>query len=363
MINFYDLRDITSRHRQEIQDAINRVIDSGWYILGEECKAFEQALASYTGAQYAVGVGNGLDALSLIIQAYGFGSGDEIIVPANTYIATILAITQNGCDACLVEPRLDTYNIDSSLIEKAITKHTKAILAVHLYGQIADMDAIKEITDRHGLKLIDDCAQAHGAVYKGRMVGSLGDAAGFSFYPTKNLGALGDAGAVTTNDYELYEKILKLRNYGSDRKGYFEYAGRNSRLDEIQAAVLLVKLRYLDAENERRRIIARRYSMQLHRDDIILPVVRDEESHVWHQYVIRCPKRNELQQYLGEHGIQTLIHYPVPSHKQKAYAQWNAYSYPVTELIGREVLSLPINPYLDDSQIDEVIEKIDKWGG
>jgi len=347
MIPFLDLKGINAQYREELMEACSRVIDSGWYIQGTECKAFEEEFAVYCGSKQCIGVANGLDALTLIIRAYKemgmMHEGDEIIVPANTYIASILAISENGMVPVLVEPDISNYNIDPTLIEEKITKKTKAIMAVHLYGQVAPMDKINVIAKKYDLRVIEDSAQAHGAKLNGKCTGNLGDVSGFSFYPGKNLGALGDGGAVTTNDDELANTIRALGNYGSHKKYENLYKGVNSRLDEMQAAMLRVKLRYLDKETEKRKEIADYYLNNIKNENIILPAIEEAENHVWHLFVIRTKKRDELQKYLLENGIQTLIHYPIPPHLQKAYKEWNGKSYPVSEEIHDEVLSLPIS--------------------
>ena len=347
MISFLDLKGLNAQYRAELIEASTRVIDSGWYIQGNECKEFEKEFASYCGTKYAIGVANGLDALILILRAYKemgiMNDGDEVIVPSNTYIASILAISQNNLVPVLVEPDINTYLIDPNKIEEKITSKTKAILPVHLYGQTCEMDAINEIAKKYNLKVIEDSAQSHGAYFGARRSGNLGDASGFSFYPGKNLGALGDGGAVTTNDEELANTIKALGNYGSHKKYENLYKGVNSRLDEIQAAMLRVKLRYLDDEIEKRRAIANYYLQNIKNKNIILPVVRAESNHVWHLFVIRTSKRDELQKYLLDNSVQTLIHYPIPPHKQNAYKEWKNESYPISEQIHDEILSLPIS--------------------
>jgi len=347
MIPFLDLKGLNAQYRAELIDACTRVIDSGWYIQGNECKEFDKEFAQYCGTKHAIGVANGLDALILILKAYKemgiMSDGDEVIVPSNTYIASILAISQNNLVPVLVEPDMNTYLIDPSKIEEKITSKTKAILPVHLYGQTCEMDKINEIAKKHNLKVIEDSAQSHGAYYKNKRSGNLGDASGFSFYPGKNLGALGDGGAVTTNDEELSNTIKALGNYGSHKKYENLYKGVNSRLDEIQAAMLRVKLRYLDDEVEKRREMANYYLENIKNENIMLPIVRAEDNHVWHLFVVRTNKRDELQKYLLDNGIQTLIHYPIPPHKQKAYKEWKNESYPISEQIHDEVLSLPIS--------------------
>lgn len=361
MIKFLDLHKINEQYRDEIDEAIKRVLDSGWYLLGKENENFCKNFAQYCGTKHCIGVANGLDALTLIIKAYGFGQGDEIIVPANTYIASILAISANGATPVLVEPDMNTYNIDPDKIEEKITKKTKAILAVHLYGQTAQMDKINEIAKKYNLKVIEDSAQAHGAIYNGKRTGNLGDASGFSFYPGKNLGCLGDGGAVTTNDDELAQKIIALRNYGSHIKYENLYKGVNSRLDEIQAAVLDVKLKYLDKDNQKRRDIAKLYIENIKNPAIILPQVINEESHVWHIFAIRTQKRDKFQQYLKDNDIQTLIHYPIPPHKQQAYKEWNNLNLALTEQIHTEILSLPISAVMTDEEVKKVIEVVNNY--
>lgn len=347
MISFLDLKGLNVQYRAELIEACTRVIDSGWYIQGNECKEFDKEFAKYCGTKYAIGVANGLDALILILRAYKelgiMNDEDEVIVPSNTYIASILAISQNNLVPVLVEPDINTYLIDPIKIEEKITSKTKAILAVHLYGQTCQMDKINEIAKIHNLKVIEDSAQSHGAYFKNKRSGNLGDVSGFSFYPGKNLGALGDGGAVTTNDEELANTIKALGNYGSHKKYENLYKGINSRLDEMQAAMLRVKLKYLDMEIEKRREIANYYLENIKNDKLILPTVRTEDNHVWHLFVIRTNKRDELQKYLLDNGIQTLIHYPIPPHKQNAYKEWNIESYRISEQIHEEVLSLPIS--------------------
>lgn len=339
-------------------------MDSGWYVLGREVQAFEEEFAAYCGAKYCVGVANGLDALHLILRAMEIGAGDEVIVPANTYIATWLAVSYAGAQPVPVEPDERTYNIDPARIEAAITPRTKAILAVHLYGQTADMEPIKEIAVRHGLKVIEDAAQAHGARYKGFRAGNLGDAAGFSFYPSKNLGAFGDGGAVVTNDAALAEKVRVLRNYGSQVKYYNEVKGYNSRLDELQAALLRVNLTKLDEWNERRRQAANLYLQALgETTDLRLPFVPEELEPVWHLFVVRHPKRDALQKHLAATGIGTLIHYPLPPHLQKAYLDmgFTQGAFPLSERIAEEVLSLPMGAHMSDDEVDYVASQISSF--
>lgn len=361
MVKFLDLHKINEQYREEIDRGIKRVLDSGWYLLGKEDETFEKNFARYCGVKHAIGVANGLDALKLIINAYGFGAGDEIIVPANTYIASILSISDNGCTPVLLEPDINTYNINPDLIEEKITPKTKAIMVVHLYGQAVEMEKIWALAKKHGLKIIEDSAQAHGAVYQDKRVGNLGDASGFSFYPGKNLGCLGDGGAITTNDDELAQKIRALRNYGSHVKYHNIYKGYNSRLDEIQAAVLDVKLKGLDADNQKRREIAKFYLANIKNPSITLPEFKEDLSHVWHVFVVRTSKREELQKYLADNDIQTLIHYPIPPHKQEAYREWNDLSYPVTEKIHEEILSLPISPVMAQEEIQKVAEAVNNF--
>mgnify|MGYP000163744954 FL=1 len=365
MIPFLDLKGLNTQYRAELIEACTRVIDSGWYVQGNECKEFDKEFASYCGTKYAIGVANGLDALILILRAYkelGFmEDGDEVIVPSNTYIASILAISQNNLVPVLVEPDINTYLLNPSKIEEKITPKTKAILPVHLYGQTCEMDKINEIAKKYNLKVIEDSAQSHGAYFQDKRSGNLGDASGFSFYPGKNLGALGDGGAVTTNDEELANTIKALGNYGSHKKYENLYKGVNSRLDEMQAAMLRVKLRYLDNELEKRRDIANYYLENIKNENIILPVVRAESNHVWHLFVIRTSKRDELQKYLLDNGVQTLIHYPIPPHNQNAYKEWNNESYPISEQIHTEVLSLPISGVQNLENTKNIVEKLNEF--
>ena len=360
MIPFLDLKVINAQYRDELVDACTRVIDSGWYIGGSELEQFEQQFANYCGTKYAIGVANGLDALILTLRAWKelgkLKDGDEVIVPSNTYIASILAISANNLTPVLVEPSLDSFNIDPKKIETAITSKTKAILPVHLYGQLADMPAIMDIAKHHELLVLEDSAQAHGASLDGKRAGSWGNASGFSFYPGKNLGALGDAGAITTNDEELADTLRALRNYGSHEKYKNLFQGVNSRLDEIQAAMLNVKLGHLDDEIAHRRIVADAYLEGINNKAIILPAKENDSAHVWHVFVIRCERRDELQKYLADNGVQTLIHYPIPSHQQPAYKEWNELSYPISEQIHAEVLSLPIGPTMTMEDVNTVIQ-------
>lgn len=366
-IPFLDLGGVNARDRAALIDAFARVLDSGWYVLGKEVEAFEREYAAYCGTRHCVGVGNGLEALVLILRAWlALGvlkTGDEVLVPANTYIATILAITENGLTPVLVEPQLATCNLDVTCMAQHISPRTRAILPVHLYGQTADMTAINAVARKHGLKVVEDCAQAHGARHDGVRAGALGDAAGHSFFPSKNFGALGDAGAVTTNDDALADALRALRNYGSHRKYENIYKGVNSRLDELQAALLRVKLARIDADNQRRREIASRYLVQIRHPDITLPVVGALNEPVWHVFVVRAAARDALQAHLAVQGIGTLIHYPIPPHRQQAYQEWNSRSYPLTERIHREVLSLPISPVMTDAQVESVITACNTWRG
>lgn len=360
MIQFLDLLKINQQYKSELKQAFERVLDSGWYILGNEVKQFEKEFSFYCGTKHAIGVANGLDALILIIRAYKelgvFKEGDEILVPSNTYIASILAISENNLIPVLVEPDITTYNIDPSLIEAKITSKTKAILPVHLYGQLCNMDEITAIAKKYNLKVIEDCAQAHGATYNDKRAGNFGDSAGFSFYPGKNLGALGDAGAITTNDDELATTIRALLNYGSQVKYQNKFKGVNSRLDELQAAFLSVKLKTLDPETQIRRNIANRYLTEITNPEVILPVVKLQEAQVWHLFVIRTSNREYLQKCLTDNGIQTVIHYPIPPHKQEAYQEWNNLSFPISEKIHNEVISLPLSSVMLDNEVDRVIE-------
>lgn len=361
MIRFLNLKDINEQYRNQIDAAIKSVLDSGWYLLGKENDAFENNFAQYCGAKYCIGVANGLDALNLIIKGYGFGSGDEIIVPANTYIASILAISENGCIPVLVEPDIGTYNINPDLVEAKITSKTKAIMPVHLYGQAVQMDKIVTLARKYNLKIIEDAAQAHGACYNGKRAGNLGDAAGFSFYPGKNLGCLGDGGAITTSDAELSQKIRALKNYGSFVKYRHLYKGVNSRLDEIQAAVLNVKLKGLDRDNDRRREISKYYRENIKNSMITLPQTYDEKAHVWHIFVVRTANRDTLAKYLNDNEIETNIHYPTAPHKQECYKEFSGLSLPVTEKIHAEVLSLPISPVMTDMEIKTVVSVVNSY--
>ena len=362
MIKFLDLKAITDKYSTEIKEAVNRVIDSGWYLQGNEVKNFESNYAHYIGTPHCIGVANGLDALRLILKAYielgVMQEGDEVIVPANTYIASILAITDNRLKPVLVEPNIDTYQLDDRLIEAAITSKTKAIMIVHLYGQCAYTENIGILCKKYNLKLIEDNAQAHGCIFKGKKTGSLGDAAGHSFYPGKNIGGLGDAGAVTTNDDKLAEVVRALANYGSSKKYVFDYQGLNSRLDEIQAAVLDVKLTHIESDTQLRKDVARYYMDNIKHSDIILPQITDWDAHVFHIFPIRTTRRDELQSFLTSKGVQTLIHYPIPPHKQACYGEWNNLFFPITEKIHQEELSLPISQVIAAKEVEKVVEII-----
>lgn len=361
MIKFLDLYKINEQYRTEIDAKIKEVIDSGWYLLGKQNEQFSKNFADFCGAKHALGVANGLDALNLIIKAYNFKQGDEIIVPANTYIASILAISQNGCTPVLVEPDINTYNINPDLIEEKITPRTKAIMVVHLYGQVVQMEKIWELAKKYNLKIIEDSAQAHGAFYQGKRTGNLGDASGFSFYPGKNLGCMGDGGAITTNDEQLADKLKALSNYGSVIKYEHIYKGVNSRLDEIQAAILDVKLKYLNKDNARRQEISKTYRENIKNPLITLSKTYDEKAHVWHVFVVRTPEREKFKKHLDKNEIQTIIHYPKPPHKQLAYFEWNNQSYPITEKIHNEVLSLPISPVMTNDEVQKVIEVVNEF--
>ena len=365
MIKFLDLQKINAQYEQELKEAANRVIDSGWYLLGKELEDFEQNYASFCGTKYALGVANGLDALRLIFKAYielgSMQKGDEVIVPANTYIASVLAISDNGLIPVFVEPNINTYNLDSKKIEAALTTKTKAILTVHLYGQNSIDEQMLAVCKKHNLKLVEDSAQSHGAIWHGKVMGSIGDAAGHSFYPGKNLGALGDAGAVTTNDETLAKTIEALRNYGSHKKYENIYQGLNSRLDEIQAAFLNVKLKYIQKDILERRRVANYYLEHIKNPAIILPEVLNEEGHVWHLFVIRTSKRVELQNYLTDNGVQTLIHYPIPPHKQLAFKSLNNLKLPITEKIHGEVLSLPISSIISVEELQNIVKELNRF--
>jgi len=372
MIPFLDLKKINDTHEPALSQAIKRVLDSGWYLLGNEVKAFEREYSQFIGTKHCIAVANGLDALRIIIRAYIelgiLSEGDEIIVPANTYIASILAITENRLKPVLVEPNLNTYNIDPYQIESKITKRTKAIMLVHLYGQNAMHTEIERLAHKFNLMVIEDNAQAQGCYYDNKRTGSLGNAAGHSSYPGKNLGALGDGGAITTDDDQLADTIRTIANYGSKVKYQNEYKGLNSRLDEIQAAILSVKLKTLDKDNQKRRDIANFYCKEIKNKNIVLPIpenqsttIKDDLTHVWHLFVIRTKNRDHFQKYLTEKGIQTLIHYSIPPHKQQAYKEWDTLTLPVTEKIHNEVLSLPISQVLTMEEAHEVVEAVNGY--
>lgn len=362
MIKFLDLQTINHQYKAELEEACSRVIQSGWYISGTEVSTFEKKFSNYCGVEHCVGVANGLDALILIFRAYKelgkLKDGDEVLVPANTYIASILAISANNLVPVLVEPDENSYNLDVSLLDQNLSPKTKAILAVHLYGQLADMPAIMHFAEKHNLLVIEDAAQAHGASIKGKKAGNWGHAAGFSFYPGKNLGALGDAGAVTTNDEVLANMVRSLGNYGSEIKYQNTFKGINSRLDELQAALLSVKLAHLDTEIAQRRAIANAFLSGIKNPKIKLPFIQHQEQHVWHLFVVRVEDRANFQSYLTEQGIQTVIHYPIPPHKQKAYTELNHLSFPLTEKIHEQVLSLPISPVLTDAEVQKIIQVV-----
>ena len=365
MIKFLDLQKINAQYEQELKAVANQVIDSGWYLMGKELEAFEQSYAIFCNVKSALGVANGLDALRLIFRGYielgVMNKGDEVIVPANTYIASVLAITDNDLIPVFVEPNLETYNLDSNKIEVAITSKTKAILTVHLYGQNSIDDQMLEICSRNDLKLIEDGAQSHGAKWNDKISGGIGDAAGHSFYPGKNLGALGDAGAVTTNDAALAHVISALRNYGSHKKYKNKYQGLNSRLDEIQAAFLNVKLKYIQKDIDGRRRVANYYLENIKNPNITLPKVLEKDAHVWHLFVLRTSNRDRLQEYLLKKGVQTLIHYPIPLNKQEAYKIYNHLNFPITEKIHKEVLSLPISAVMNQKEISNIVSSINSF--
>lgn len=389
MIDFLDLEAINKPYVEEMKQAAGRVIDSGWYLRGREVDAFEQEFASYSDVAHAIGVGNGLDALRIILRAYRelgvMADGDEVIVPANTYIASILSITDNDLTPVLVEPDPQSYNLDPSRVEAHVTDRTRAVMIVHLYGQNAYTEEIGRVCEAHDLKLIEDAAQAHGAYYRGRRIGSLGDASAFSFYPGKNLGALGDAGAITTDDKKLAETCRTLANYGSEVKYQNKYQGYNSRLDEIQAAMLRVKLSYLDRQTEQRRAFAQQYLESIDCPNLKLPTVydfseagadqdasptvinvhetpvTDVASHVWHLFVVRHPRRDALRDYLSGHDVQTLVHYPIPPHKQEAYSHWKDRTLPITEAIHKEVVSLPMGTHLSEQDVARVCDLLHRF--
>lgn len=366
MISFLSLKDVTAKYADEIHSAIQRVVDSGWYLQGKENEAFEQRYADYIGTKYCIGCGNGLDALIWIYRAFiemgVMQPGDEVIVPANTYIASVLAITENGLKAVLVEPNPLTLELDENKIEEAITPRTKSILLVHLYGRCAYTERIGELCEKYHLHLVEDNAQAHGCRFKGQRTGSIGEAAGHSFYPGKNLGALGDGGAVTTNNKELADCIRALANYGSSKKYVFKYRGRNSRLDEMQAAILDVKLRHLEEDNRLRQQVAAYYYDHIKNSMITLPARLPDENNVYHLFPVLCERRDGLQQYLTEHGVQTLIHYPIPPHLQECYrGEWSNASLPITERIARQELSLPISQVMIIEEMTEAVNLINAF--
>lgn len=362
-IPFVNFKPMHDEIRNDIAKVFEEVYNSNWFILGDKVSVFEKNFSEYIGTKYCIGTGNGLDSLSLILKGYDIGKGDEIIVPSNTYIATALAVSYTGAVPVFLEPDIGTYNINANLIENAITDKTKAILVVHLYGQTAQMNQIQQIAKRHNLLLIEDCAQAHGATFEGKNAGTFGNAAGFSFYPGKNLGALGDGGAVVTDDEQLAKKVAALRNYGSYQKYYNEYKGVNSRLDELQAAFLSVKLRNLDRWNEDRKRIAKLYIEGINNKNIILPYVIYEANPVWHVFAVRCSRRNELQEYLDANDIHTVIHYPIPIHLQEAYKGlgYKKGDFPIAEKISEEVLSLPMWYGMNDSEIEYIVDKLNKF--
>jgi len=365
MIKFFDLQKINSAYQVQFQQKMDLVLEKGWFILGEEVALFEANFAQYCGTKYCAGVGNGLDALILIFKAYiqlgRLQKGDEVIVPANTYIATILALLQADLVPVLVEPNLQTYNLDPNLVTSKITPKTKAILAVHLYGQLADMIALSAIAKEHGLWLFEDAAQAHGAANEIGKAGNLSDAAAFSFYPAKNLGAIGDAGAVTTSDEAVHQMVMTLRNYGSEQKYHNKVIGVNSRLDELQAAFLNVKLPQLEADNDSRREQAKRYCTEINNEKIILPAWEGSKNHVFHLFVVRTENRGHLQEYLKAKGIETMIHYPIPPHQQEALPEWHSLSFPITEKIHQEVLSIPISPLMTRVEVDTIIHALNQY--
>ncbi len=364
-VPFLDYRLTNQPHFDEYLAAVRRVLESGWYVLGKEVEAFENEYAAWCGSPHCVGVANGLDALILILEGYKalgvMKDGDEVIVPANTYIASILAVSRAGLVPVPVEPQPAILNIDPSRIEAAMTSRTRAIMPVHLYGQCADMGPIQTIAGRHGLKVIEDSAQAHGATYRGKKAGALGHASGHSFYPGKNLGAIGDAGAVTTGDAELATAIRALRNYGSHKKYHNLYKGYNSRLDELQAAILRVKLQYLDEENRQRNRVAQQYLAGINHPEITLPTVAPYGAPCWHLFVVRCARRDALQAHLTASGVQTVIHYPIPPHQQPAYAEWAGRSFPITEAVHREILSLPMSPVMTDAEVKQVVGAVNTF--
>ena len=368
MVDYLDLKRINDSFEPELSGVVDGVVRSGWYLFGEHVRRFEQRFARYCGVRHCVGVGNGLDALTLIFMSYvsmgRMREGDEVIVPANTYIASILAILRAGLKPVLCEPEWETCNISPRRLKELVSERTKAVMVVHLYGRVCRMDEVDAVARQHGLWVVEDCAQAHGVSYKGKKAGALGHAAGFSFYPGKNLGALGDAGAVTTDDEELAGRVRMLANYGSSAKYVHPYVGINSRLDELQAAVLGLKLDRLDEDNARRRMIARKYTEGIKNPIIILPQMeKDEEAHVFHVFTVFSPQRDALRRHLSERGVQALVHYPIPPHRQGALAEYAGLSLPVTERIHREELSLPMSPLLTDEEVKEVVEAVNSFNG
>lgn len=365
MIPFLNLNKINQPFEAAFQEKVKQFFEAGWYILGKEVSAFEAGFASYCGTKYCIGVGNGLDALVLIFKGYieigKLQKGDEVLVPANTYIASILAVLQADLVPVMIEPKLETYTVDPHAIETKITAKTKAIMPVHLYGQLCEMTTINEIAKKHHLLIVEDAAQAHGAEWNGTKAGNFGNAAGFSFYPGKNLGALGDAGAITTNDATLAEVLFSLRNYGSKVKYENDRLGVNSRLDELQAAFLNLKLPHLEAENEFRKRLAKRYLLEINNEKIILPQLDGTDNHVFHLFVVRTQNRSTLQEYLKSQEIETMIHYPIPPHKQKALFNWNNLSFPITEKIHDEVLSIPLNSSLSEADIQHIIATLNRY--
>lgn len=365
MINFLDLKEITASRREEIEAAVLRAVRSGWYITGKELHQFEESFATYCETAHCIGTANGLDALRLILRAYMelgvMKEGDEVIVPAHTFIASILAVTENRLRPVLVEPDIKTFNIDPNLIETVISPRTRAIMPVHLYGQPAEMGPILAIAQKYNLKVIEDAAQAHGAHYRGKKAGNLGDAAGFSFYPAKNLGALGDGGSVTTNDPDLAACVRSLGNYGSEKKYHNTYKGLNSRLDELQAAILSVKLKYLDKDNSKRQKIADNYLKGIQNPEVILPEVASACTHAWHLFVVRVKNRSHFQKYMEMKEIQTAVHYPVPPHRQAAFPELAHLDFEITEKLHRQVLSLPMSPVLHEYEAEKVIKSINEY--
>lgn len=365
MIKLLDLQHITAEHLKEYEDAIDRVVRSGWFLQGQETVSFEKEYANYIGTEYCIGVANGLDALKLILRGYKelgiLNDGDEIIVPANTYIATIIAITENNLKPVLVEPTWENLEINTSKIESAITPLTKGIMTVHLYGRIAYDNTMKELCDKYNLLLLEDCAQSHGCEWEGIKTGALGNAAAHSFYPGKNLGAFGDAGAVTTNDKNLADIIRALANYGSQKKYIFKYTGLNSRISEIDAAILKTKLRYLNEDNRKRQQLATYYYENISNSLITLPKRLNDSNNVYHIFPIFCEERDRLQEYLTNNGVQTMIHYPIPPHKQECYKQWNSLSLPITEKIHRQELSIPINQVITNNEAEKIVSLLNSF--